>query len=84
VAAPPAPAVGLSNYQEPSMTRSLYALGGLFVLALILFAQTINMTPIRLQDSPAPSGSSAPAAPAVADPATAIEDLAAWPMAAGH
>jgi hypothetical protein len=66
------------------MTRSLYALGGLFVLALILFAQAVNTTPIRLERAPAPSGSAVPAAPAVADPATAIEDLAAWPMAAGR
>ena len=65
------------------MIRSLYALGGLFVLALILFAQAVNTTPIRLERSAAPSGSSVPGA-AVADPATAIEDLAAWPMAAGR
>lgn len=66
------------------MTRSLYALGGLFVLALILFAQTVNTTPIRLERAPVSSGSAAPAPSAVADPATAIEDLAAWPMAAGR
>ena len=66
------------------MIRSLYALGGLFVLALILFAQAVNTTPIRLERAPAPSGSAVPAAPAVADPATAIEDLAAWPVAAGR
>ena len=66
------------------MIRSLYALGGLCVLALILFAQTVNTTPIRLERAPAPSGSAVPAAPAVADPATAIEDLAAWPVAAGR
>jgi hypothetical protein len=65
------------------MTRSLYALGGVFVLALILFAQTVNTTPIRLERSSAPSESSVPA-PAVADAASAIEDLAAWPMAAGR
>ena len=66
------------------MTRSHYALGGLFALALILFSQTVSTTTIRLERSPATSGSSAPAAPVVADPATAIEDLAAWPVAAGR
>ena len=65
------------------MIRSLYALGGLCALALILFAQTVNTTPIRLERATAPSGSSVPT-PAVADPATAIEDLATWPMAAGR
>jgi hypothetical protein len=64
------------------MTRSLYTIGGLFVLAFILFAQAFNTTPIRLERGPALSGLPVPAAPAVADPATAIEDLAAWPAAA--
>ena len=66
------------------MIRSLYALGGLFVLALILFAQAVNTTPIRLERAPAPSGSAVPALPAVAAPDTAIEDFAAWPMAVGR
>jgi hypothetical protein len=66
------------------MIRSLYALVGLFALALILFAQAVNTTPIRMERSPAPTGSSVPAAPAMADPVTAIEDLAAWPVAAGR
>jgi hypothetical protein len=66
------------------MIRSLYALGGLFVLALILFAQAVNTIPIRLERASAPSGSAVSAAPTDADPATAIEDLAAWPVAAGR
>ena len=66
------------------MIRSLYALGGLFVFALILFAQIVNTTPIRLERSSAPSGSSVHPAPAAADSVSAIEDLAAWPMAAGR
>ena len=66
------------------MIRSLYTLGGLFALTLILFAQTVNTTTIRPERAPVQSGSVVPAAPAVADPATAIEDLAAWPVAAGR
>jgi hypothetical protein len=64
------------------MIRTLYAIGGLFVLVFILFAQGANTTPIALESGQAPSGLPAPAAPAVADAATAIEDLAAWPAAA--
>jgi hypothetical protein len=64
------------------MIRSLYAIGGLFVLAFVLIAQAVNTTPIRLERGPAPSGLPVPEAPAIADPATAIEDLAAWPAAA--
>jgi len=66
------------------MIRSLYTLGGLFALTLILFAQAVNTTTIRPERAPTQSGSLVSAAPALADPATAIEDLAAWPVAAGR
>jgi hypothetical protein len=64
------------------MTRSLYFLGGLFAMALVLFAQMLQPAPTQRAGATAterPSGTTP-----VHDPATAIDDLAAWPAAASR
>lgn len=67
------------------MTRSLYFLGGLFAMALVLFAQMLQppSTP-RVGAVAASPDPSLAATAAVHDPATAIDDLAAWPAAASR
>lgn len=64
------------------MTRSLYFLGGLFAMALVLFAQMLQPAPTQRAGAVAADRPSA-TAPAH-DPATAIDDLAAWPAAASR
>ena len=67
------------------MTRSLYFLGGLFAMALVLFAQMLQ--PASTQRAGAGVAAQEPpiaAAATVHDPATAIDDLAAWPAAASR
>ncbi len=67
------------------MTRSLYFIGGLVALTLVFVAQSVVLLP-------APGSSAATqvdTAPVVASTApnavsVAIDDLAAWPAAAGR
>ncbi|MCW5634186.1 MAG: hypothetical protein KIT17_12695 [Rubrivivax sp.] len=67
------------------MTRSLYFVGGLLAMALIVFAQGIELSPTRQPDVATPARAAAPAAPTASDPAaTALDDLAGWPIAAGR
>jgi hypothetical protein len=68
---------------ETSMTRSLYFLGAVFAMTLVLFGQILEPTPA--QPAAAAAAASARPDPApVHDPATAIDNLAAWPAEAGR
>jgi len=64
------------------MTRSLYFVGGLLAMALIVFASGIDLSPARRQGVAAAPNAAAPA-PVASDPvAKAVDDLAAWPIGA--
>jgi hypothetical protein len=63
------------------MTRSLYFVGGLFAMALIVFAHGIDFSPRRTPGVAAQASAAVPAADPVA---TAVDDLASWPVAAGR
>ena len=59
----------------------------LCAMALILFAQSFDRTPTRHAGAAAQDGGASPLAASAPDPAataTAIDDLAAWPAAAGR
>lgn len=61
------------------MSRSLYFVGGLAAMLLVVFAATVTVP--QPQTSRATTAAAAPAT----DPASgAIDDLAAWPAAAGR
>lgn len=66
------------------MTRVFYFVGGLIALTLILVAQSVVQAPAA--DTGPSQAEAAPAAvPAAADATVvAIDDLAAWPAAAGR
>jgi len=66
------------------MNRSLYFLGGLFAMALVLFAQMLQPAPTQRAGVPAADRTLDANAATVHDPATAIDDLAAWPAAANR
>lgn len=65
------------------MTRSLYFLGGVFAMTLVLFAQILEPRPTKSATTAAAVPSDRDSAP-VHDPATAIENLAAWPAEASR
>lgn len=64
------------------MTRTFYALGGLAAMALIVFTQTFVLTPDRLVPAASPPRGEAATPPLPQEPGGAIDDLAAWPIAA--
>jgi hypothetical protein len=73
------------------MIRSLYFVGGLLAMALILFAHNFDLGPLgplgpsRHAGAPAQGRGAAPLTASAPDPvATAIDDLAAWPAVAGR
>jgi hypothetical protein len=61
------------------MTRALYFLGGLFAMTMILIASARIAAPTRLAPPAEPPAAASPAL--VSD---ALDDLAAWPVAAGR
>jgi len=63
------------------MTRSLYFVGGLFAMALIVFAHNVDLSLLR---TPATASRAGAVVPATDPVATAVDDLAGWPMAAGR
>lgn len=61
------------------MPRSLYYVGGLAAMLLVVFAPYVTGPQSPVVDPPQ-AATAAPADPAVA----AIDELAAWPVAAGR
>ena len=66
------------------MTRSLYFIGGLFAMALILLAHKLAPVPELRAGTAAAGRPSEALTTTVHEPATAIDDLAAWPAAASR
>ena len=68
------------------MTRSLYFIGGLVALSLVFVAQSVVLVPAPRSGAAAQAKSAPAAAPTAPHDAAsvAIDDLAAWPAAAGH
>jgi hypothetical protein len=64
------------------MTRAFYFLGGLIAMALIVLASLPLAAPSLLGGSAQPRASAAATLPA--EPSSALDDLAAWPIAAGR
>lgn len=67
------------------MTRSFYFVGGLVALTLIFVAQFVVLVPAPRSGAAAQDARAPTAAPTATDATTvAIDDLAAWPAAAGR
>ena len=65
----------------PTRTRTFCSLGAITAMALMLLARTVD--PVRPYASSTEAPDAHPVVAAVSDTAaTAIEDLAAWPIAA--
>jgi hypothetical protein len=64
------------------MARSIYFLGGLFAMALVMMATVDLAWPWR--SAPPTRGAAPPAAVSVDPAVAAIDDLAAWPAGAGR
>ncbi len=67
------------------MTRSLYFIGALAALALVFVAQSVVPVPSPHADAAAQAEVALAGAPTAADATSiAIDNLAAWPAAAGR
>lgn len=67
------------------MTRTLYLVGGLVALMLAFAAYSIVLSPPPGATAAVQAAAAHAASPtAPGDNATAIDDLAAWPVAAGR
>jgi len=74
-----------STLQELAMNRTYYFVGGLAALLFVVLVQFVDIIDESAADMPSPSIAANSSNTPVPDPlAAAIDDLAAWPIAAGR